>query len=42
MINRKRGAVVEWLEQLDYYVESQFEAGLRHATTGRLSLSTQQ
>ena len=38
--------MVEWLEQLDYGAESrrkvEFEVGLRHATTGKLCLSTQQ
>ena len=38
----KRGAVVELLEQLGYGAESEFEAGLYHATTGKLSLSIQQ
>ena len=43
-IVEERGAVVEWLEQLDYDAESrrkgcEFEAGLRPATTGRLSHS---
>ena len=41
-----RGAVVEWLEQLSYGAESrrirEFKARLRHAATGKLSLSTQQ
>ena len=38
-----RGAVVEWLEQLGYGAESRrIEARLRHAATGKLSLSTQQ
>ena len=38
--------MVEWLEQLGYGAESpvsrEFEARLRHAATGKLSLSTQQ
>ena len=39
--------MVEWLEQLDYGAESrrkgcEFEAGLRHATLRKLSLSNQQ
>ena len=36
--------MVEWLEWLDYIAESrrEFEARLRHATTGKQSLSTQQ
>ena len=38
--------MVEWLERLDYGAESRlkvvFEAGLRHAATAKLSLSTQQ
>ena len=41
-----RGAVVEWLEQLGYgadvAVSREFEVRLRHAATGKLSLSTQQ
>ena len=41
--NYMRGAVVEWLEQLGYGVESRrIEARLRHAATEKLSLSTQQ
>ena len=42
----QRGAVVEWLEQLGYGAEiavsREFEARLRHAAIGKLSLSTQQ
>ena len=37
--------MVEWLEQLGYGAESrciEFEVRLRHAVTGKLSLSTQQ
>ena len=41
-----RGAVVEWLKQLGYVqkvpVSREFETRLRHAATGKLSLSTQQ
>ena len=34
--NGLKGAVVKWLERLDYGAQSrrEFEAGLRHATTG--------
>ena len=39
-----RCAVAEWLERLGYgakvAVRCEFEAGLRHATSGKLSLST--
>ena len=38
---RERDAVVVWLERLGYGAESR-QAGLRHATTGKLSVSTQQ
>ena len=39
----KRGAVVEWLEQLGYGAESRrIAARLRYVATGKLSLSTQQ
>ena len=38
--------MVEWLEQLGYGAESavkrELEARLRHAATGKLTLSTQQ
>ena len=38
----KRGAMVEWLEQLDYGAETrEFEAGLCLPMTGKLSLATQ-
>ena len=33
---------MEWLEQLGNGAESEFEAGLCHAMTGKLFLSTQQ
>ena len=40
---RKRGIMVLWLEWLDYGAESrrkvEFKAGLRHATTGNLSVN---
>ena len=40
------GAVDEWLERLGYgaevAVKRKFEAGLRHETTGKLSLSAKQ
>ena len=38
----QRGDVVECLERLGYGAEREFEAGLRHATTGKFSQSTQQ
>ena len=41
--------MVKWLEQLSYggerhhqAIKREFEAGLRHATTGKLFLSSQQ
>ena len=34
--------MVEWLEQHGYGAEHEFEARLRHAANGKLSLSTQQ
>ena len=42
-----RSTMLKWLERLDYGAEShrkvvKFKAGLCHATTGKLSLSTEQ